>query len=197
MSELPPLVIGLHGTRGTGKDTLCEAMRKVDHRIKRFAFADELKKDLKPFLHQYYSVDVFTVTGVDKEWIRPLLIEHGMAMRARDPLHWCRKTTDSIIASLDRAAPRTPLVTDVRFENEVKHLRYTFTGGREAPFSSFVLIDVTRDGSPPPTDEEEKHYRDVAAMADIHFHWGNDSTEEQCVKAHALLDDVYHLFDYA
>lgn len=200
MSDIPPLVIALAGTRGTGKDSLCKALQAVDPNVARVAFADALKRDLSPFIAEHFGIDVFTATGADKELIRPLLIAYGMARRERDPLVWCRKTTDLIIEHFGPQAREPfpsviPLVTDVRFVNEVNHLRATFS--RDTHHAVAVIVNVTRDDSPPPTDEEEKHYREVAALADIHFHWGNDTWGQQCEKARKLRDDIFHLFDYA
>ena len=61
------LVIGLHGTRGVGKDTFYSVVKKLHPVARRYAFADKLKGDLHDFIKQYYGVDVFTVTGEDKE----------------------------------------------------------------------------------------------------------------------------------
>lgn len=192
----PPLVIGLHGTRGSGKDTLFSRLEEIHGQYGRVAFAQALKMDLRPFTLQHFDIDALTCEGADKELIRPMLIAYGMAQRARDPLYWCKRATDQIAVDwAARDADFVPVVTDVRFENEVHHLRRTFP--RDSRHAGVVIVNVTRDGAPPPTEEEEKHYRDVAALADIHFHWGNDSWGEQCEKARKLHDDILRLFDYA
>ena len=188
LTDTPPLVVGITGCRSTGKDTLCTHLRSLDPRVQRFAFADALKRDLAPFIAQHFGIDVFTATGEDKELIRPLLISYGMARRERDPLVWCRKTTDLIVekceaqrSPLQARNPFVPVVTDVRFVNEVNHLRETFG-------TAFTLVNVSRAGAPPPTDEEELHYRDVAALADYHVKWGNDTQEQQLAHARRLHD---------
>lgn len=182
--NMPPLVCALTGTRGTGKDTLCTRLIELDPRFRRFAFADALKRDLAPFIAEHFDIDVFTATGADKELIRPLLISYGMARRERDPLVWCRRTTDDGILAqyrqLDLNAPLLiPLITDVRFVNEVTHLRETFG-------AALVLVNVVRHGSPPPTDEELKHYDKVEALADFFLDWGGDTLEAQ----RAMADDL-------
>ena len=193
--DTPSLVIALHGVRGSGKDTLCSHLIALDKRFKRLAFADSLKQDCAAFIKQYYDgVDVFTASGVDKEWIRPLLIAHGMAMREKDPLYWCRKVSNAILYDQEEREGGTALdtvhvVTDCRFVNEARHLRDTFQTWRpDVGGSAFVLINVTRDGGPSPTDEEEKHYRDVAVLADYHLHWGNDASDQQRARAKKLFD---------
>lgn len=213
MKDLPTLVIGLHGTRGVGKDTLAAALHSFDRRFYTYSFARALKDDLFRLITDRFALNVHTVTGADKELIRPILISYGMAQRARDPDHWCKRVSNDILHDwrggfVDyserggigpegdyRPHTITPVVTDVRFVNEVNHLRATFP--RDSHHAGAVIVNVTRDGAPPPTEEEEKHYRDVAALADIHFHWGNDSWGEQCEKARKLREDVMHLFDYA
>lgn len=188
-SPTPHLVLGLHGTAGAGKDTLFTRLHELHGQYARTAFADVLKLDLRPFILQHFGIDALTCKGAEKELIRPLLISYGMAKRMVDPLHWCKRATDQIMADWQaRDEDYVPVVTDVRFENEVLHLRKTFqtfdldsdTGG------TFILVDVTRNGAPSPTDEEEKHYRQVAAMADYELTWGDDTPDQQRVHAEKL-----------
>jgi hypothetical protein len=190
MSDERSLVVGLHGTKSVGKDSLCAHLIAIDPRFKRLAFADALKQDCAAFIAQYYDgVNALTATGADKEWIRPLLIAHGMAMRERDPLYWCHKVSDRILYDQEEreggsALDTIHVVTDCRFVNEAKHLRERFQNN----VSAFVLVDVTRSDSPLPTEEEEKHYRDVAALADYHVRWGCDTPKRQRAHAKKLHD---------
>lgn len=177
------LVIGITGTRGSGKDTLFNLLSRLDVRCVRFAFADPLRVELNPFLLSHFGVDIWDCTPVEKEMVRPLLIGHGMARRNQDPLYWVRKTVDAMHADMvaveKLGAILIPVITDVRFENEATFLREAFPG--------FRLVDVVRDGAPPPTEEEEKHFRKVAVMADIRLEWGNDDDEAQLARARGIL----------
>ncbi len=175
--------VAITGTRSVGKDTLFTLLRTLDPRFVRYAFADAVRADLAPFVLEHYGIDIWTCLGEQKELIRPLLIAHGMAMRARDPAHWVKRTIALIEQDSANAdafgLSYTPTVTDCRFVNEAALMRATFPG--------FMLVNVTREGSPPPTEEEEKHYRAVASMADHHLHWGGETEAQQMDRAREVL----------
>lgn len=179
--EMKQLVIGLTATRGCGKDTLFEHLREIDDRFCRYAFADPLKADLAPLIQKQFGFDVFKCSAEQKEMVRPLLIGYGMAMRNLDPLYWVKRTVTNIDRDL-KTGLVIPVTTDVRFLNEAVFLR--------DHFPNFLLINITRDGAPPPTEEEEKHFRGVAEQANINFHWGNDTREHRAVKASKLYNQI-------
>lgn len=179
-----PIVLALGFTRGVGKDTLVTHLRALDPRFKRYAFADPLKRDLAPFLLAHFGIDIWTCTPEEKEVIRPILIAYGMCQRARDPDYWVKRTLVDInkdITSTCFNGDLIPVVTDVRFPNEVNILR------REL---GATIIHVTRDGAPEPTDEEQKHYAGLIPMADLTFHWGGDTEEEQRAHARRLIGQL-------
>lgn len=184
MSAAPSVVLGLTSTRGCGKDTLYQLLYQLDRRFVRLAFADSLKADLGAFLHEQFGLDVWTVTGAAKELIRPILISYGMAQRYRDPDHWAKKVVRQIEKQSHAARAAglgyIPVVTDVRFASEVALMNKEY-GDR------FRLVNLTRHGSPPPTDEEEKHYRTIATLADYHLAWGNDDEQSRLARAREVL----------
>lgn len=177
----PTLVLGLTGTRAAGKDTLFLCLHTIDHRFERHAFADALKADVAPLIREKLRYDPDALTAEEKEVVRHLWIGWGMTCRAHSPLHW----VNVVIGNIDhgwawRDAPFVPVVTDVRFENEVTALRARYR-------SAFKLVNLVREGAPPPTDEEEKHFRKVEALADIHVKWGFDSPNTQMNTARELI----------
>ena len=181
MTQINPYhAIALTSTRGCGKDTLYSHFAALDPCFSRYAFADCLKEDLRPLLLEQFGFDILNCTNAQKELVRGILIAYGMAWRALDPLHWVRKVVDQIREDVARDPLVIPCITDVRFENEAQHLREAFP-------LRLTLINLTREGSPPPTEEEEKHFRQVAAMADLHLNWGNDTEEQRAAHARALL----------
>ncbi len=177
----PPLVLSLAGNRAVGKDTLFSALHSVDNRFRSYAFAAPLKRDLVPFLLQHFDIDPQTATGSAKELIRPMLIAYGCAKRAIDPDYWVSRTIMQIQSDWNgRDASFIPVVTDCRFENEARLLRKSFGDG-------FRLINLTRKGAPPPTEEEEKHYRRVAELADHCINWGDDTPEQRLDIAREII----------
>jgi hypothetical protein len=181
MTPLPPC-LGLGFTRAVGKDTLAALMAQLDPRVRRYAFADPLKQDFAPFLSRHFGIDIWRCTPEEKEIVRPILIAYGMSQRARDPDYWVKRTVEAIKADIAKCPPAAdmiiPVVTDVRFSNEIDILR------REL---GALIVHVTRDGAPPPTDEEAKHYAGLIPLADKHLHWGNDTFEEQTNMARVVL----------
>lgn len=177
----PPLILGLGCTRQQGKDTLAAILADLDPRFVRYAFADPLKADLAPFLLAHFGVDIWTCSVAEKELVRPILIAYGMCQRAVDPDYWVKRTVTTIetdLAQTDNSI--VPVITDCRFVNEVAGLRAMFPG--------FRYVNVTRAGAPSPTDEEEKHWRTVSALADYQLVWGNDSLDGQRAHAQALIE---------
>lgn len=185
-SQHQPWLMAITGTRGVGKDTLCALLTRINPRLRRVAFADQIKEDLFPLIQEHLGFDVRTATGGAKEQSRPMLISWGMTMRARDPLHWVKVAVNHVDKTHTgypsyRDAPLW-CVVDCRFTNEVEYLR--------SVYPSFKLINVTRDGAPPPTIEEERHYRLVAAMADHHLAWGNDDEATQLARAREVAEQM-------
>lgn len=76
--------------------------------------------------------------------------------------------------------PLTHVICDARFENEVSLFRDRFG-------ADMVHVNLTRIGSPGPTDEERKHSAAVSAMADYHLLWGNDTEEQRALTAAKLV----------
>lgn len=167
-----PLVLGLAATRQVGKDTLFARLSTLDYRFRRFAMADALKSDLATFVLQNFGVDVWTAEGEDKELVRPVLIAYGMCQRERDPGYWVKKVMAQIDAAATLSPDIIPTVCDVRFVNEALYLSAHYG-------DSFKLVNLTRDGAPPPTEEERKHFRAVEERADMRLHWGGDTLEKQ------------------
>lgn len=180
-SRRPAVAIATGFVRQVGKDTICSIFRQLDPRFKRYSFADALRRELAPFLAECYGIDVWSMTSEQKEFVRPYLITHGMARRATDPDYWVKRTMDEISRDVAADPETRPFIVDARFENECLITRNRL-GAK--------LVHVTRDGAPPPTDEEMKHYPALVRLADLHFHWGGNTDAEQLARVQNLLDWV-------
>lgn len=119
-------VIGITATKRSGKDQLCKALTKslAEKNIlaKRYAFADELKRELDPLFLLNAGISAFTEDPVDKELIRPTLISFGTGFwRKKDPNHWLKKV---IAAIKNDPVPHIAIISDVRFpDNEAKWVK--------------------------------------------------------------------------
>lgn len=175
-------VLGIGCTRSSGKDTLAAHLASIDPHCSRYALADRLKDDLRPFIMEHFGFDILACTPEEKEVARPILIAYGCAQRAVNINHWVDLMIADIKMDLGHGNPLNviPVITDVRFENEVARLKEAFGEG-------FRFMNLTRIGAPPPTDEEEKHFRQVAQMADRNIVWGKDTEEGQLVVARDVL----------
>lgn len=177
----PLLILGC--VRQVGKDTLAALLKRLNPAFTRYSFADALKEDLEPFIRQHFGFSIWDCTPGEKELVRSLLIAYGMARRQQDPDCWVKRTLGDIDTDLRVLSginvPCIPVITDGRFLNEITLVKERYPGAR--------FINVERFGAPPPTDEEEKHYREVAKLADYHLVWGNDTEDEQLQRAREII----------
>lgn len=118
-------IIGFSGAAQAGKDTACNILlaelEKCNPSINvvRYAFADELKMEVRNFCISQYDINPFNLSPKDKELIRPLLIFHGNIMRHFDEDYWLKKVIDKI----ERNEPDIAIITDVRYENEARWVK--------------------------------------------------------------------------
>ncbi len=169
-------VLCIAATRQCGKDTLYGHLHTLNPLVTRFAFADRLKEDLAPFVLAHFGWDIWTCTAAQKEVLRPILIAYGCAQRAVDIDHWVKIVVNQIKCGWETNPSMLPCVTDLRFPSELACLCRELGG-------AVKVLALYRDGAPEPTDEEKKHYRQVAAGADHVLTWGNESTEQQLERA--------------
>lgn len=108
------LMIGLLGFAGSGKDEACKIIQKHWPHAQRFAFADELKREVS----DGYQIELHRIEA-DKEHYRPLLQLWGVGRREHNPNYWIEK----VDAQIQAAQPNIAIITDVRFPNEVGYVR--------------------------------------------------------------------------
>lgn len=107
-------LFGLLGYAGAGKDTVFGILQGLEPRAVRYAFADELKREV---------ADGFDVTpefiNENKPVFRELLQSWGVARRAFNCDYWVERVQESIVED----SPHIAVVTDVRFRNEAQWIR--------------------------------------------------------------------------
>ena len=158
-------VIGLCGAARSGKDTFFEYAKEhfaeSGIRSMRLAFADELKKDLFPFLSKKMGINPFAVSDKEKTLIRPILVAYGEAMREMSKgKYWIEKLAPKLNQNIKRGV--LSIVTDVRYPNEVKWIN---------EFEGSKCIYIERDGILPANTEEEKNDPKLRSMAEEILKW--------------------------
>jgi hypothetical protein len=116
------IIIGVTGLARTGKDLYCNIAKNILAMnglvAKRYAFADELKREVEPFLRDLCGVDVWTQNTEIKTDIRDFLVWYGTTFwRKREPLRWVSRVEQSI-ENDDGGFVDVALISDVRYPNE-------------------------------------------------------------------------------
>lgn len=114
-------VIGVTGLARAGKDIFCkistDIIKKSNLRVKKYAFADTLKREVEPFLKNVCGVDVWTDDTEIKTDIRDFLVWYGTTFwRKREPNRWIKNV--DIELEKDKNDVDVALVSDVRYPNE-------------------------------------------------------------------------------
>lgn len=119
-------IVGLVGKKHSGKDTFylnCLELHlegKLSLYPKRFAFADELKKEVA-------KANDITVEQInkDKQAYRSRLQDIGVAKRREDKEFWVKALASSLISyeGLKENVPTLAIITDVRFINEAEFIK--------------------------------------------------------------------------
>lgn len=176
-------VIVLSGNRCAGKDTFYSILSSINNSCVRFAFADALKHDLYPLISSQFNIDVFNPTSSQKELIRPIFISYGCAWRDVDINHWVKIIINHINVSHITDPSIIPVIVDLRFENELDILKSTFG-------DDLIHINIVRTDGPPPTYEEEKHYKGVSLEAQYHLMWGNNTEEQRYDMVNGMYQNI-------
>lgn len=176
-------VIALSGTRCVGKDAFFSALSSINKFCVRFAFADSLKNDLKSLVSDQFNIDIFNPTPEEKELIRPILISYGCTWRKIDINHWVKITIDDIYKQYYSNPSILPVIVDLRFQNELDLLKNAFG-------DDLIHINISRINCIEPTDEEEKHYRQISSNAQYHLVWGNNSPEQRIDMVNGLYQNI-------
>lgn len=140
------LTIGVAGFGRTGKDTVADLIKEMareDVKIKVRKFADALREQCRS-IGEEIGVDPWTEDPIDKEKIRPYLIELGAKKREEDPLYWVHALEKKI--ATEKPADIL-IIPDVRYQNEAEWLL-----ARGA-----VILLLHRTGKGPVSAEEQLH----------------------------------------
>lgn len=167
-----PIVIGVSGKAGAGKDTICNFLME-HHGFSKIALADPIKRLVK---------DVFVLTDEQthdrvlrekplKDWpgwtVRKLLQIIGTEMfrNTIDQDIWVKSLCKRIKSSYDLLW----VVPDVRFPNEQATMKKMFK-------NRYISIRVERPGKDGNTDGGVKNHQSESYVLDADFVFQNDST---------------------
>ncbi len=159
------MIIGICGVARSGKDTTYNLFNEVlssqGKSCERFAFADQIKEELKPLLEENFNINPFDCDDDTKEKIRPLMVAYGTYLaRALDKNHWIKRLSRKIQSD---STADYQFITDVRYENEINFLR--------SNFKKSYIIYVEREGFKAINEEEEENCPKLKNKSDYIIKW--------------------------
>lgn len=156
-------LIAITGTRLSGKDTFFNLLKENNKRFLPVSFADALKRITKDISLALFGKSIKDLTPEQKEIMRPIWIYVGTKAREININCWVETVTDFIKESVD-SDHYIPVIIDMRFKSEFDYFKKIYG-------DSMLLVNITRDGAPEPTDEEKINGPEVAKLADFHLAW--------------------------
>lgn len=175
------MIIGISGVAKSGKDTLFKLLNMKEDLFSRFAFADELKSDLRDLLLEKFNIDLNNCSPEEKELIRPIMVSYGVCARNIDNNFWINKISTKIQSF---SSPRIPVITDVRYENEQNFIR------KQSKES--ILIYVERSGFPPINEEEEKNDFKLKKNSDYTLRWSSFSNPLKIEEGFPKVEELFN-----
>lgn len=177
------MIIGISGVARSGKDTLANnfvnIFKSLGIKAKRYAFADELKREVRPFLKKKTGIDPFTKDDEEKKIIRPFLVAYGTNIRRALNKDCWIQTLKSYIKQDEIA-----IISDVRYENEAEWVK-------ENGFLIHIArLDKDNNLIAPPNAEEAENDPILQAKADISYVW-------QTVEGNSDKNNPFSLSEYS
>ena len=171
--------LGAYGR--AGKDTFYliakNILEKNGYNSIRMAFAEEVKRDLDPFLKEKVGISAFTENTEEKNLIRPFIVAYSTTlMRKINPNIWIDKLREhikSFTSDLECFRLDTDIIfiADLRFENEVDMLKNEYDGKCIHVKKYYYDNDGKKWYNPPANDEELKNDPLVQLKSDILIEW--------------------------
>jgi hypothetical protein len=190
-------MIGITGVARSGKDTFYSILSKYLEskglKSQRLAFADNLKKELRPFVKDNFKIDLNSCTPEEKEIVRPLMVAYGKCRRSQTQGQYWVSLLDEDVKKLQKENT-IPIITDVRYI-EYKGDEYSWLKKYNG-----ILIHLSRkldDGSliQPANIEEKANDNKLKNVADLTISW------ETCLDSNFLyelieknLEKIYELY---
>lgn len=166
-------IIAISGVGRAGKDSFfrfaSEYLNSQGVTTGRWAFADELKRDMDDFIQEKFGFSAFTENTDEKSKVRPLLVEYGR-IRRNDSRgqHWLKTIEPSILAE---EGPQVRFITDLRFAKygETDELNFIKkNGGSVIHIQRYSVHGFVQE---PANKEEEVNDPLIRWAADLRFQW--------------------------
>jgi len=180
-------LIGIAGVAQCGKDSLYKTLFILNHNFIRHAFADKVKQDLQPVLHDLYKIDILNCSPVEKEKCREVMVTYANIRREENPSHWIQEVEASVIRSID--SNLIPVITDVRYENEVKWIQSL--GGAVIHLKKFSINNKEKIYQPAANKVEAENDPLLQSAANIKTEWENNLSQKDMIEfAKNLLNQL-------
>jgi hypothetical protein len=181
-----PKLICLGSCRQTGKDTFCQLLKELNPHISRISLADQLKEFVAPISKRFFNKHPNELNLVNKELLRPSLIEIGRLARTLDIDFWCKEAYEKMYDIESWHPDVIHCCTDLRYPNEYQYFKKIYG-------DSMLLINIDRIGAPEPTDEEKANGPRVKELADVLVEWETDASLDGPRKTVRYFYDKYFL----
>lgn len=185
------IIIGLGGVATVGKDTffslLQQRLASKGRIVTRFAFADNLKKEVESILWSQFGFDVWKLTPEEKKIVRPLLVWWGCTKRHLKADYWIKSVEKSLLSDL---SSDVKVVTDARFENEADWVHSL--NGRIVHITRTIYSDTLQSHIhvPPANEEETANDPKVKSKADFFVNWPTVLPERRLAALNDYIDEV-------
>jgi hypothetical protein len=170
-------IIAIAGHAHSGKDRLYSILENYYSsqglKTQRFAFADELKREVNEFLLSKTGISAWTSDPAQKSIIRPFLVFWGTEFRRnKNPDYWIECLAHN--PEWTESDADVLVITDLRFSNEYEWLKRK--GG-----CSIYLTRLQDDGShvQAPNEYERVNNAWLHDHADIDFVWPTCSDAQE------------------
>lgn len=174
-------VLGIAGLARAGKDTFCTIAKNIlesnGYKVKQFSFAEQLKKEVAPFLRDVCGVNVYTADSDLKKDIRDFLVWYGTTWwRKRDPKRWIRGVDNQL--KLDGNEIDVALVSDARYPNEGEwvhswagYLVHVAAYKIKESIDENAYVDLEKVFAVAPNEQERINDPIVKDMSDYKLEW--------------------------
>jgi len=194
------LFIGISGSAGAGKDTLCDIFidkfKENNIAAVRMALADPIKAALRDYLFNKYGIDILNCSREDKDKVRQELVSFGKEKRRQTN---GRYFTDILFKKAEESDAEVIIISDVRY-TEFLHTDEVFAikerDGLLIHLSRYDLYDGHREYIRPANPDEARNEPMLLAHSDFQIDWqtGEKSDLSENHQAVSVFNDILEEF---